>query len=504
MKKTISLILILCLLALSLSACGEKDEDPEKITSAYSQGLAFEVSAENPAECIITGIGSCTDKNIVIPSYINGMRVVGIKDGAFSPKAGDAVASTAAPRGFAEVAMALLRSRVSMNGLLMGGTVYEAYVTGGSSSGVQFGIMDGSAEPYETGSGEPIDLEQIESVQIPVTVRVIGEEAFYGCEELETISAHGALSTIGKDAFKETAYYNDPENWDGQALYLSTYLLNVSANVSGEFTVREGTTMIADSAFYQCYSVTAVNLASTVTAVGSYAFYGCVALTYVNTAGTLNYTLGENAFEGCFSYVTTLPGGVTVTPGVGSITPLYDEIDEAAFERAKKNPPVNYTYTELIVEAGSKTCITIKADGVDSYYMYSADGDTPKELFVHTEEGGTTAYGWFGDGLYRTTATMPEPTGIPEDLHFADLKCKSDSLGSYYTYVIDEEKSIELRFKDGALVFMMAVSGEYSIEIRYSDFGKTEVPEPSLELLIPGVIVDANGDPIVGANGDLQ
>ena len=68
----------------------------------------------------------------------------------------------------------------------------------------------------------------------------------------------------------------------------------------------------------------------------------------------------------------------------------------------------------------------------------------------------------------------------------------------------NEEKSIELRFKDGALVFMMAVSGEYSIEIRYSDHGTTEVPAPSLELLIPGVTVDENGNPIVGAGGDPQ
>ena len=91
MKRIISILLILCLFSVLLMSCGNEDDtnsdDKQTIGSSYSKGLAFEVSSTNPSECYITGIGSCTDKNIVIPSTINGMRVVGIKDGAFSPKA---------------------------------------------------------------------------------------------------------------------------------------------------------------------------------------------------------------------------------------------------------------------------------------------------------------------------------------------------------------------------------------------------------------------------------
>ena len=65
----------------------------------YSEGLAYEryVSSEslldsilqglpalnNTPMCMITGIGTCTDTNIVIPPMINGMRVIGIADRAF-------------------------------------------------------------------------------------------------------------------------------------------------------------------------------------------------------------------------------------------------------------------------------------------------------------------------------------------------------------------------------------------------------------------------------------
>ena len=90
MKRIISILLILCVLSVLLVSCGNSDTDTDdgkqSLVSQYSLGLAYEVSEKNPSECIITGIGSCTDKNIVIPTFINGMRVVGVKDGAFSPK----------------------------------------------------------------------------------------------------------------------------------------------------------------------------------------------------------------------------------------------------------------------------------------------------------------------------------------------------------------------------------------------------------------------------------
>ncbi len=484
MKKLLSLFVIVCLVALPLVSCGGQPPPSDTVPGGYSQGLAYTVNATNPNECIITGIGSCTDKNIVIPTYIDGLRVTGIAEGAFSPK-----------------------SELGKTPVAKRPTAMASAINIGSSGATENKIYRGSFS-YETkgegdtaGDGEPIALVNIESVQIPITVKEIGEEAFFGCEQLETINAPASLSTIGKDAFKETAYYNDPQNWDGQALYLSNYLITVMDNASGEFTVKEGTTMIADGAFYKCEYVTRVNFSSTLTYVGDAAFYGCTNLTYTSYLPMGNIQFGTNVFDGCVSYTPTFPGqgGVLVNPDAG-VTPgagtLFTEIRADIFENVKKNPPQNYTCIQIITEEHQGTVRTFQTDGVDSFYEELVDGDTVKELYSHHEEGVTIAYGRFGDSLYRTTATMPTPMGIPEELHFEDLVFITDVKGPHYTYVGGEGTSITFYFRDEALALMTIRTPEYDMEFRYSDLGTTEVPLPPLELLVPGVIVDTNGNPI--------
>ena len=137
MKKLISFLLILTLLALSLVSCGDTTDDgdgkQESLAGRYSRGLAYEVSATSPNECIITGIGSCTDTNIVIPSYINGMRVVGIADGAFSPKS----ELTALARPSDEVSIVHESIELSLSGI-----AYDGFSVGNGF------CSNGRNEPY--------------------------------------------------------------------------------------------------------------------------------------------------------------------------------------------------------------------------------------------------------------------------------------------------------------------------------------------------------------------
>ena len=158
MKRFVCFLLLLCLTSLSLVSCGGGgDEEESKLSKQYSQGLAYEVSATNSAECIITGIGSCTDKNIVIPSYINGMRVAGIADGAFSPKSelGEAVAKRGAVAGATAVKATAKAKETPMS-------LISSVVTGNVffSPSYAFSPSD-MGEGYETGDGEPIALESL-------------------------------------------------------------------------------------------------------------------------------------------------------------------------------------------------------------------------------------------------------------------------------------------------------------------------------------------------------
>ena len=509
MKKLISFFLVLFILMLSLVSCGTADDDGKQAIGAkYSQGLAYEVSKDNSSECIITGIGSCTDKNVVIPSYINGMRVVGVAEGAFSPKSeltastrgvGTVVALASAPalgNGRATSASTLSPNAGIASVTESGGLFFSQYEYAGGDRG----------EGYETGTGTPIALEEIESIDIPLSVRDIGNEAFYGCEDLANIRTHASLSTIGRDAFKETAYYNNSGNWEGEALYLGNYLLSVSGDASGEFTIKEGTTMIASYAFYQCDAITTVNFSSDMTSVGDYAFYGCTNLTYVATAGSTNVTIGSGAFEGCIYYVYNSSGSLTPGGGYHPVTPSnpatpeekyptqFDVIDEWIFESVKKTPQDCYTYEE---RRGDITTI-YKTNGIDYHCRVRSGEALLKEYYATTDENGLVMYRLLEDGLYLTNETLPEVRWIPGTIHFEDLTLVAEK-GNLYCYDPngDGENIVEFGFKNKKLSYIgiiTPVTPEESIEIYYYGVDRTSVPSIPLDRLCGDAILDENGN----------
>ncbi len=528
MKKIISILLVLCMISVLLVSCGSRDnsdntEDNKVILGRYSKGLAFEVSEKNPNECIITGIGSCTDKDIVIPSTINGMRVVGIKEGAFSPKkqevalgtkiaevvaenvtdtmifGGEATnenvseesnrvsgeASSEVSGGFVGIAP----GNVPGNGIV----IYDQYQTVG-------GMLSGTEEEYVTGTGTPIDLEDIESVQIPSTLKEIGEEAFYGCEELVNINTHAGLSNIGKDAFKETAYYNDPQNWEGQALYLSNYLLTVSYEFKGEFTMKEGTTMVADQAFSNCSNITTIYTSLTLTTVGNFAFSGCTSLTDIKFANSATYyTYGTGAFDGCIYYnpyfPTTPEGDTTVDEVVEEEKYLqeYELIDSETFDKIKNNIYVNYTAE---TQYPSNTNVEILKSSYGYYhYVNKQDELILTELYGDTDANGLVVFMLNDDKLCFSSAKIPMYIEVLQYIDFDSLTVADENRGLYVYNEEGSSEALQLGFKDGKLRYMMLESVDGGRVTYFYDYDRTEVPDKPMDKFVQGVYLDKDGNP---------
>ena len=61
--------------------CGEIIKEQKVIYAIGSQGLKYTVLAGNT--CKITGMGSCTDTELIIPKYVDGYKVTGIGNSAF-------------------------------------------------------------------------------------------------------------------------------------------------------------------------------------------------------------------------------------------------------------------------------------------------------------------------------------------------------------------------------------------------------------------------------------
>ena len=103
------------------------------------------------------------------------------------------------------------------------------------------------------------------------------------------------LTSIGGEAFKGTALYNDPANWENGALYIDNCLIEVSKGLAGHFRIKENTRLIADRAFYRCSSLTSVTIPNSVTSIGEEAFEGCSSLTSVTIPNSVT-SIGDEAF----------------------------------------------------------------------------------------------------------------------------------------------------------------------------------------------------------------
>lgn len=149
----------------------------------------------------------------------------------------------------------------------------------------------------------------IKSVTIPSSVTSIGDSAFYGCG-LTRVTIPSSVTSIGGGAFRGTAYEKNTSNWEEDALYIGDYLISVKNTYSGSFSIKPGTRVIVDDAFYGCTRLTGITIPEGVTNIGSHAFYGC-GLTRVTIPSGVT-SIGSGAFSSCAGLTSiTFPNGVT-------------------------------------------------------------------------------------------------------------------------------------------------------------------------------------------------
>lgn len=145
----------------------------------------------------------------------------------------------------------------------------------------------------------------VTSINVPaeidgVAVTGISSALFARCADLEEITLPDTITYIGTDAFKNTAYYNDATNWENDVLYVGKYLIEGNDSMSGDYTVKANTKLIAESAFDECTGLENVTIPGTVTTIQNYAFEGCTGLESIALSNGVK-TIGEKAFNGCSS-----------------------------------------------------------------------------------------------------------------------------------------------------------------------------------------------------------
>ena len=139
---------------------------------------------------------------------------------------------------------------------------------------------------------------QLQTVVIPNSITFIDERAFESCSLLANIVIPNSVTSIGSGAFYNTAYYNNESNWVNDVLYIGNHLIKAKDTISGEYVIREGTITIADSAFYNCISLSKVVIPDGVVSIGNSAFWSC-GITNVIIPDSVTF-IGSIAFLRCY------------------------------------------------------------------------------------------------------------------------------------------------------------------------------------------------------------
>ncbi len=171
------------------------------------------------------------------------------------------------------------------------------------------------------------------SITIPGSVTSIGNSAFENCRSLTSITIHDSVIGISEGAFYNTAYYNNESNWNNRILYIGNHLVKAKTDVIGSVEIRQGTKIIADSAFDSCTLLASVTIPDSVTRIDDNAFHQCYSLKRVYIPDTVT-TIGEHAFGYYMDYDLNEEvafEGFTIIGEPGSAAQTYAEENGFAF-----------------------------------------------------------------------------------------------------------------------------------------------------------------------------
>lgn len=303
----LTVVLLLVVSILGFVGCNKQDPD-----TGYSQGLTYEFNDEDKTASV-TGIGTCKDTDLVIPSNVDGYTVTKIASKAFRecyltaitiPDSVTEVGEDAFKKCHMEKATipamvcdSIAKSWALQTVVITGsGAIKEralAYYGGLREVTICDGVTSIGESAFE-------DCDQLHEISIAPSVTSIGESAFYWCKSLSKVN----ISDVA--AWCNVSFANNTAN---PISYAKSFFLN--GKKVTDLVIPDGVTAINDFAFVYCQNLTSVTLPNSVTSIGYCAFYECGNLLEITIPNSVT-DIGDSAFYECKNLLEiTIPNGIT-------------------------------------------------------------------------------------------------------------------------------------------------------------------------------------------------
>ena len=219
------------------SVCGANE--------APGEGLSFQLNSDE-ASYSVSGIGSATSKDIVIPATHNGLPVTSIEQQAFSNCSG--LTSITIPDSVTSIGSYAFDG---CSGLT------DVHYQGDLSGWSEIEFSREHANPMYYVDNLYINGELLQGdIVIPDGTEKIEAYAFYGCSGLTSVTIPNSVTSIDYDAFRGCSGLTS-------------------------ITIGNGVISIGSNAFSGCSNLTGICIPDSVTGIGRSAFSGCSSLTSI-------------------------------------------------------------------------------------------------------------------------------------------------------------------------------------------------------------------------------